>query len=199
MADNEILNKILEELSTLNIKAIYKTGSQVLPYIHNKKDLDFCIVIPSFKDLTKEIHHKIFELKATLGIDLICIEEATFLENKIVAPWVIEAYYFESIYGEAPKKINILEHKDEYLEMLRNWLGKEAFRPTKVYSEVLAGLYVLENNSYDLTDKQIENINILHDNQDVFKIADLIIWIYNKFGFDRTQDIYAHDWINLVF
>lgn len=154
--------------------AVLLTGSAVLPYIKHPYDKDYIFL---YKD---EASAKIAEEKL--------LKKYSWLELKTKFDWDIhirfgedtEYYglgnYIKVIKGDPAvisKLPKILENKEFYKDRCLNIYKRQkdllasfptmAWYTRKTWYYLYRIVNVINNNSYELTEKQIEEINILHD------------------------------------
>lgn len=166
-----------------NLIAILLGGSSVSPFINNPHDIDIIIIwktsadrrdnLPESKQLYKKIHQ--------IDIKCNCLQHYMEQYNDVFKNiWTVYAYLYQYhciIAGEPfviLNNFNILLHPDKAIETIL--YVKELMHNKKWFYHVLTTLYILENNSYELTTQQIQNINIVHDQQDQEKIEELYQW-----------------------
>lgn len=156
------------------IVAVYKGGSNRIPFIKNPHDRDYEVYIKP--DMPKTLFPKIFTDRER-GED-ICVRRDG--ENVAVAYWTWSLKYSEVIVGnDILKDFDFFTIKDEWINVARDMLQKcryfnETGGTVKRWYHVLAGLYVIENGGYDFTEEQIENIRLLHDRQGTVELYDYI-------------------------
>lgn len=164
-----IPNELLKSLGF--VKAVYKTGSQILPWINNPNDSDYLFLIDencsnfSLADLYK---YKPF------GETWVCTKKSDLSCGTVS----YNCYFCELIYGEnAGKVYNIFENMVDYKwELVRFGLNAD-YEKTKKYKfwyHILTGIYLLRNGKYELTDEQIANVRLCHDKQMTREIYDYI-------------------------
>lgn len=98
-------------------------------------------------------------------------------------------YFCVDLYGEMQDCLggfDILgKDKEDYLTNLKYDITSEIFlhqverfgRTKRLY-HILCGIYMIENNSYELTEEQIKNVNIAHDKADGWE--ELYEWAKNE-------------------
>ncbi len=159
--------------------AIYLGGSQIDPVIENPHDYDFILFA---KDLP--IGKVLFSLNNFIDVPFVYTEEEfeASEENPLIFDFSqIKVYpynritfasyldiYLEKIIGEEVRvKTDIIyKHRDEYIQVLKtqkNMLLDGTIENQKRWYHILRGIYILKNNSYDVTEEQKREINILHD------------------------------------
>ena len=181
-------------------------GSSNLSYIENKHDIDVFVIFKDNTN-RKEKMHKIFNLIRTLkdinvNVSVLArtseihrhyVDETyqTETQKQNLLRFPVYAYLFKDIdivCGEDTsniKSVDILQEpfKSRYIQALKDFLVEDThifttagYHSKRLY-HVLTGLYIIKNNSYDLTEEQVANINLLHDWQ--FP-EELVTWIYDE-------------------
>lgn len=178
--------------------ALVLGGSAAAPYIRNPHDIDVIIVCNSFEDklnlikecLSCKATSIIKEAKEKYGISFViqfkeqyekqnkCSGEITrlptwlYLDNtELFGSYIIGDLGFNL-------QVSVLDHKERYYESLLDYYKyiqkrySETGKLPKWYS-LLIGLYILQNNSYELTEEQLDNVNIVHDNSNCEKAIQL--------------------------
>lgn len=159
-------------------------GSSSLPWIKNKHDYDVAIIfksklhrheIDSDKDVRLQFNNLKKELNVKYSISLL----SRFEDSLINRAWNYQNHYFQVLIGDIPfdysydifnrEYVNILKSNFEYVS--NEYQDKNQI-PKFLY-HILTGIYMIQNNSYELTEEQIENINIVHDMEDKEKIEEL--------------------------
>ena len=167
--------------------AIYYGGSRVDPIINNPHDYDYiCFAKQHHRYGLVQCLRK-HKLRAALSTKLRQLtpptpEESTetnlidFSQIRVFPYTQITWFsYLDSLMikvtGEdiCPKTDIINEHRVEFLKCLRekaDLLLAGTMRNQKRWYHILRGIYILMNNSYDVTDQQRQEINMLHDLSD---------------------------------
>ena len=133
-------------------------GSKVLPWIKEPHDTDYDFFVTDKHDAPKLI--ELFKLKPG-GECWFVTELATCKYARLYA---YEYHFLQPVFGTKFPDYDIFEHETEYKKVLI----EHGLRPAskhKFWYHVLTGIYMLDNGTYDLTDEQIEKINICHDKQ----------------------------------
>lgn len=143
-------------------KAIYRTGSQLLN-VNNCRDNDIVLVYENDSDLNdmKEL------LLNNREYDYHYYQKGT----KKMRVWAYLHHLMEYVVGEQINVPNDIlgTDKKEYVECLYRHLcnlesiEKISQRKSKGWYYILTGLYMLDNNSYELSFIQRANIQIAHD------------------------------------
>lgn len=189
----DLLNLIINKLSRPPI-AVTKSGSGVLPFINNARDVDY-IFFFSLKDGNdaKKLYNELNYIKNNIiGIasqkDDICflvrdIKKChnyffglKYYSNNFLNPWTYLEYYQKVIYGNYTNVADILgKDRELYKQSLKKsqQLIVDNFGNvlmSKLYYYLLISCYILKNNSFNaFTEEQIENINALHDVNNIIK------------------------------
>ena len=174
-----------------DIAFIFLGGSACLSYITSAHDLDIYVVynkVSSSKN-RKEDREELIELREKLReieprvalihqyVDVLNFWKTGTLNqecgiNYVLPTYVYQTPNYEIICGEDVidiKSLNIFDIRDRFVQSLKDFMSRIDFYYEKdkviikaIY-HTLTGLYMLENNSYELTQEQIENINQAHD------------------------------------
>jgi hypothetical protein len=177
MLIKEIVDKILEEQKETNaeILEIFKTGSQVLTSINGDKD--FVVVCKNYtKNRTKQIVNR-----DNINYDIIIIDEKAmyscldFGDTSLVHKDVKFFNYFfeknirETVYGGIDINWSMLEHKEEYLNYIKerykrtNLLNiKNVYKIGKVFVHYYIVLTILNNNKVEITPKMKLDIDLFY-------------------------------------
>lgn len=170
------------EFSRPYIISVEKCGSKVNPYIKNPKDNDIVLIVENEEKKTKLVSDLYNNFKRQNMRN-------EYLDLKIrVCPNDLSSYvywylsnYHEPFDGfvKQTKNISISEKIIKqacinYLEHIRKC--KVDFYKQKPFYHVYASLCILKHNSFELTEEEIGNINILHDRkeEDIETIKKLI-------------------------
>jgi len=189
-----ILNKIKERYELVKdfCKAVIVGGSRSAPYIYNPHDYDVIFLFDNEEDAFQSV--KIFSQEHKKDKDWLLENHLAFINmSQSFFEWILShrdytylTHYQEALFGNSDiTRFNILEHKDEYRNVLKEsikfinkmYIEKEYIN--KSLYHILIGLYILDNDSYDLTKEQLDNANIIHDGkeEDKDKILELYNWI----------------------
>lgn len=162
--------KLLKEIYGDWIVSIYKVGSSVLPWIENPHDTDYLIFVTDNHDMKMS---ELFERKPK--------NECWFVScpNKTRHPrnWSYICNFKELLCGEpmASEEYDIFEHENEYkAHIVQCALGKPYNTQYKFWYHILTGIYLLNNGKYELTDEQINNVQLCHDKKMTQEIYDYI-------------------------
>lgn len=195
--------KITELFNLLSdyCEAVYLGGSQIDPVIENPHDYDYvCFSAPeTLADLLIKME--------TLGYPQRDGTEATkpktlldFTQIRIISdPTINWMSYLDCLMTKVigkevcPKTDIIKEHRKEYLTDIRKKVCRllteeEWIKHPKRWYYALRGIYILINNSYDVTEDQKREINILHDLSDGWeKVRDKTILLLKQLIKDEQQ------------
>lgn len=172
------------------VEFIFLGGSGCLPYINSPHDLDIYVVYKKYdsniirygyrqerqeiQDTLKNFDSRVVIIRQSLNtLNFWKTGNAEGNVTCVVLPtYVYQTRNYEIIAGEDSidiKKYSVLKHKTKFKETLKNYMPTIIDRYTetgeihKSIYHILTGLYILSNNSYDLTEEQIQNINDAHD------------------------------------
>ena len=167
----KLSNEKLQELySRYDCEYILVSGSSVVPYISEPNDVDIFVVLKEndFKDypfITKE--------------DNLSIK---FIKNTRTNPIIDYQDRFRYCYPEETVRdvINILDDKNKYLNIVKadidSYIKEHNFYNLKNWYHVYITKCILENNSYELTEEQINNVDIIRKKREGYKtIIDTLI------------------------
>lgn len=142
--------------------SIYKTGSRSLPFLKNVHDLDIIVYVDSLGETSK------------LDLEIRRFGQNADIKYKLVPNWKkkdmeIFDYQYHFIQYIEGREIDfstydIFTRKEEYIECLWRCFNRIKDTSKRMY-HILVGVYMLENNSYDLTEEQADNVQLAHDNQ----------------------------------
>lgn len=136
--------------------SVAKTGSVSLPWIKNPHDIDYVFYVNG-KDNKKLV--ELFKLKPKNECWI--VGELNIQGSR---PYSYEYYYLQPIFGTIFPDYNIFNYKTEYkASLIKKGYNKALYSGQKFWYHILTGIYLLENDSYTLTDEQIANIRLCHD------------------------------------
>ena len=168
----EQLNKIKLYFDKLSpyCNAVYFGGSRVDPIIDNPHDFDYIWFVKPFW---------YYEFVTTLqSFDIL---DESYINKTLLDVTQVREYPYTKIdwfsyldvlmiklFGDnvCPTTDIIVEHRQEFIESIKQ---KAAEIPqnkrlkSKRWYHILRGVYILLNNSYEVTEEQKREINILHD------------------------------------
>lgn len=166
--NSELIQTIYKKLQPYCI-SIYLGGSWVDKYISNHHDIDIICFVkePVNKCHVRRILHMYLKNDKLLKDEYDFFQIRTSLEeehsygsyiNKMMIKLVGEdiQFNFDVINKDRQEYINILKDTVMKLEV-----GK--IKNQKRWYQLARGLFILQNNSYDLNDGQIKIINNIHD------------------------------------
>lgn len=159
-----------DELKTFKpwLVSVAQTGSGILPWIENPHDTDYIFYVRNRKDVKKLI--LLFKLRPKNECWI--VDE---LEVQGTRLYSYEYYYLKPVFGNDFPTYNILEHVNDYKrELIKKGLGKPFIVEAKFWYHVLTGIYLLDNEKYELTEEQISNIQLLHDRKGTQELYDYI-------------------------
>lgn len=149
------------------IKAIYYGGSRVVSYIQHPHDYDFimfannmqdCLKLRIYFNKYKKAHPDLFDEKECwLQIrpaDKTEYKSWSYLYNNMIL------LCGTSIQFEFDP-INNITHKNKYIKVLKENITQNLNRK-RIY-HFYRGYLLVTKGTYDLTEEEIENLNILHD------------------------------------
>lgn len=160
-----------------NIIAIYKYGSSEIPFLKEKaKDIDYVIIVNTkddnlFNDIKLELKKESLDEKNNY-----IVEE---LKDSVTPIYVWTNYYAKKLYGNQNtyiENIKLLEHKQEYIEAQRNEVYYHL--KSKTLYHLVASMYVIQNNSYNFTQSQIDDIISAYDKNASDELKNKIINFY---------------------
>lgn len=180
----EILDYLIKNIE--NKVNIYILSSSTIKYIANPRDIDICIVIDEpdkekFWDLKRKIYRDL-KIKFNYHEYNLCIKilnKETFIKNNLFYGYNL---HYCILYNEKDnlnieytlKDIikNEFIFKEEAIKYLKTFcFDYKQISQMKEWYHIYIVKSIIENNSYDLTEEQIKNVNILHD----IKEEDLLI------------------------
>lgn len=186
------MNDVTSIYLTINdtCSAIYYGGSRVDPVINNPHDYDYICFskkLQSQKLRRTLVHNKLAVAGSQRNKQSTTIED--FSQIRIYPYTQITWFSYLDplmikVAGEdvCPKTDIIKEHRQEFIDCLKikaHALKIGKIKNQKRWYHLLRGVYILRNNSYEVTPEQKQEINILHDlakgyEQLIQKTADLV-------------------------
>lgn len=151
-------------------KAIYFGGSRVDKYIENPHDYDYICVGHNEEDC-KEIRMKLHKILNTTFQNVVGLDDFIQVRNAEQEEHAYGSYINKmmiKIVGEDVEFTFDVINKDrtEYYYILREAdtaLFDNRIKNKKRYYQLLRGIFILQNNSYDLTEEQAKIVNEVHD------------------------------------
>ena len=192
-----------------DIEYIIIGGSSSLSYINNIHDIDVFVTFKDrdnidekkqylldFQKELRQLDDRIMIISHFLAVDKHWYDESVFVPKELEARAKLPAYAYLFRYDKFvcgndnidKKNIDILNEptRGRYIESLKrcSLRVKNYYESRKKYSKsiyhLLTGIYILQNNSYDLTKEQIANINLVHDKECTQELYDFVINEINK-------------------
>ena len=162
-----ILNNFLD---SIDYTSCYFVGSATVPFIHNKHDLDIAIIVDKSKVTLDKDSRKYFRAN---GLDIHLVDLDFFTKKTHWNNLFICHYSGETLDNLITLPLdNINATKQNILDIYNkvksvDYNGHESFiYKNKIWYYSCVLMCYVKNNSYDLTEEQIENINILHDREE---------------------------------
>jgi len=185
-----------------DIAMILIGGSSTLSYINNPHDVDVFVVykerptdIEIMRERARKRKNVYYAFKdegesVTIGLRYLEIYKYWLTgindnpNKELIYPiYLYLCKYLKILIGEDTlnvKNLSVLDQREKYKQRLKDFLFKDFNNLLNKHNElpkdlyhVLTGFYILKNNSYDLTEEQISNINIVHDRSDTNKYQKL--------------------------
>lgn len=195
---------MLMELDNTDLKLFYEMskeyeplmllgGSCSSPYVKNKHDIDV-IMLFSNREVTRNWHREYVNNQTLIGLrmklhndyGINIISYSVDIENEM------HEFSYEKkaiIFGNKSGLIehNIIEEAEQYKNACREkaskmlgWYSeKNDLYALKHMYHIYTGMCIIKNSSYELSEEEIENINILHDCENENSILTLVEEIRN--------------------
>ena len=153
--------------------SIEETGSKVNPYIRNKHDTDLIAIVADEEEKSNIIAltHYNLQNKRQLRENKIDIKIKIKEDNLSNTIFAYMSHFIQPIEGyekltiEVP--INELLIKQNIINYIQYLKEKELnFYKQKSFYHIYTSICIMKHNSYDLTEEEINNINILHDREE---------------------------------
>ena len=169
MLAEEKIEEIKEFLKE-KVKYIELGGSKALPFIHNPKDYDVIVICEDEKAIeeAKTLFKSQYDSKELAAEYKIDIHFRTVAQDEDIVgtiyPYIL--YFRRENYQKELKESELKQAiiaRVSKFDKLRSACSKVSLYNSKLWYYVYITLCILENNSYELTENQIENVNILHD------------------------------------
>jgi len=160
--------------------SIYLGGSRVEGYIRNPHDIDFICFSNKPVDMC-HIRRYLYFYAKNHDIPSNCdfIQVRTKQNEEHAYGSFINSKMIKLVGEDIDFEFDVIDKdRQEYIEILKSTiynLNHNKVRNQKRWYQVLRGYYILQNNSYDLTDEQIDVINMIHDQEEgweVYKIKE---------------------------
>ena len=150
--------------------SIYLGGSYCQDYIKNKGDIDFICFGKKPVDMCHIRRLLYFYQKKN---DLPAEYDLIQVRNKQNEEHAYGSYINKEMIKLVGEDIEfnfdvINKDRKEYIEILKNTIDKlneGKIRNQKRWYQILRGYYILKNNSYDLSQEEIEILNKVHDQE----------------------------------
>ena len=176
MISESLLNTLHNSISPY-CSAIYKGGSRVDPVIEHPHDYDYicfakplqrCRILRNLLKLDLLNHKSVNETKLTKLESYIDLSQIRVFPYTQITWFSYLDILMEKVIGEdvCPKTDVIKEHRYEFFKCLfkkMEQLLEHRIKNQKRWYHLLRGIYILINKSYEVTDEQKREINILHD------------------------------------
>lgn len=181
MIDKDFEEKLSSLISLVRdqIKSVEVVGSYANPYIKDsQKDYDINIYFETKKDREDacKLFYRDFSLQSLreMGIDLHFVDKTLDVSNKV---YVYQTMFIQPILGyeRVLPKIDILQdipHTKKVIKSLLDFTRRKEqetgypMYANKYWYHAYTELCIITNNSYDLVEEQIDNINLLHDRKE---------------------------------
>ena len=139
--------------------SIARTGSSSLPWIYNPRDIDYMFYVTD--NTLGERMAELYKQKPS--------KECWLIDVIGTGRMKLAAYQYRfavPVYGEDFPTYDVLEHIPEYKRMLVKHGLNQDFDPLhKFWYHILTGIYLIQNNSYELTEEQAQNVRLCHGKQ----------------------------------
>lgn len=196
MLDNKILEAIglFYEKVKDNVCAIVLCGSRTLPYIVNSRDIDILIIAENLDKLhlwiesmrTDEIIRNMRkQLRKEYGVSMMSGTVELFNTRLLYSSYIPYTILFGNM---DINLIDIRARADEYKQVCKtrfeqcmsDYEKDHDLYHLKSFYHIYTGMCMIQNGySYDLTEDDIDNINILHDCEDENRTLTLVEEIRN--------------------
>lgn len=153
--------------------AIYLGGSRVNPYIKNPGDIDLILFTKNHNDKFKLNRMVAGYLKKKYDKTPIKNKDGIYdliqIRNKEKEEHSYGSFINKQMIHLVGENINfefdiIDKDKEEYIKIIKEAPSK--FHDNKRYYQLYYGLCIMKNRSYELNEKQIYILNVLHDKTD---------------------------------
>lgn len=157
------------------ILEIFKTGSQI--FINNPKDLDYVAVCKNYtKKRTKTLIKNEEKWHDIIIIDEQALKSVLDFNDKETMPKDLKFfnYFFEknirqTVYGGVELGWSMLEHKKEYLDVLKEKFNrfkykdvKNVWKIGKIFVHYYVVYYMIKNNKVEITEKMKADIEKIY-------------------------------------
>ena len=181
---NQFLNIIKDECV-----GIYEIGSWKLPYIQSPHDKDVIFFVNTRKehDIAKQ-KLKEFNFNWADARRQGCCFHIQRIQDQCLIIVSYEWHWANELkHCDQHISYNILNYKEQYLQMLKDkiqglidgsqeyWNHDDILYQQKIWYHIYTGFHILKNNAFELSNEEINNINILHDSwQDYSQTKEII-------------------------
>lgn len=152
------------------IKAIYKTGSSVLPWIDKSNDVDYVIFVSSTKD---DCIFKFYKDRPKNECWLV-VDDNSVRNPRLYS---YERLFEQLLYGEEVlgERYDIFDSEQEYKAcVVRQALGRPYDNTYKCWYHTLTAIYLFENGDYFLADEQKANVVLCKNKQMTIELYSFI-------------------------
>ena len=145
--------------------AIYTTGSSLILKKPNDKDVVYFYPTKEEKIEALRTYRHDSEYDVHFAVAKTCVFLGCYIYH-----------FMELIEGEDLhlNEFSIFDHKEEYIALLKKAVNIYN-RKSKKWYQILTAVYMFENNSYDLTEEQLKDIQQAHDKGVTKKLYTYII------------------------
>jgi len=164
--------ELLDEfLSSIDYISCYFVGSSTVPFINNKHDIDIVVIVD--KENKKRLDKNKLSMFRQSGLDVHLVDMNLFTKfvhwNNLFA----KHYSGDNLDNDTSMPLKDIDNTKKSIVQTYNRLKDEDcsnhinhIYKIKLWYHIYTLLCYLKNDSYELTEEQIENINILHDREE---------------------------------
>lgn len=172
------------------VTSVYLTGSLVVGVIDITHDIDIILMFDN-KEKRREYIKKLMEntrLKELLSdakeLNISYMSDIVDGGKIFNRPYMYLRHYMKLLYGEdLHLNFDIESNRELLIGQIKKSIDNVDL-DTKYLYYILTAIYILQNNSFEFNEEQIENINICHDKSDKAKMGELlrecINWLNNQ-------------------
>ncbi len=172
------------------VTSVYLTGSLVVGVIDITHDIDIILMFDN-KEKRREYIKKLMEntrLKELLSdakeLNISYMSDIVDGDKIFNRPYMYLRHYMKLLYGEdLHLNFDIESNRELLIGQIKKSIDNVDL-DTKYLYYILTAIYILQNNSFEFNEEQIENINICHDKSDKAKMGELlrecINWLNNQ-------------------
>jgi len=153
------------------LKAIYKTGSQLV--FEHSNDKDYVHFYETNEERLNALKKHKYDKEADVHF---AVASPRIFIGCYIYPFM-ELVQGEEI--EELKNFNLIDHKDEYIVLVRKYM-KWLTRENKKWYHIYLGISMLDRGVMELTDEQRKNAQSIHDNGINDELYDYIIDYLSK-------------------